>query len=876
MPGSYLSPQFHTLPATSSGSGGAAGPSFEVRAGSHRPVRYDFTGNEFRVGGAANCELRLAGAAVPPVVCRFVRDGEHIRIERHDEAFPILVNSQPLEWGKARLLKHGDRAAVGSVDLTLHFAEVHLHPRLDPDDAPPPSSQRAPDPELAALAERRAALEAECQALRQEAARLAELLPDLDQRKASLDAFEAELAKSRAELAEQLQQGRAQLAEAQAANQAASEALSRRTADAEAELAARAEALAGREREVAAWTPPPPPPVDDSPLVARAAELDRRAAALDRRLAELAQGAADLEAHTAHLERERSGWDAGAGERAARAESLEVRAAEAQALADALAQRELDAEEREARLAEREAKLREVGRAVARVKRELAEAREAQARELDERRRSLSESLARTEAELRAESGRLESLDAALSARERQLAEAEARHAEAARQLERQGAAIEGAAAEHRLAVAGFRQQVQAWQAEVAEAEARAAAPPPAPPPVVVAAPPPPPAPPSKAPRPARHSADDPAEREGQLAALRDWLRRRLAALAEPGKSRPRASNQLIDPADAQLAELLKKQQIADAGTAAALVAEAEAQRRPLRSLLLAGGAVTVYQLALIETGNLAALALARFAVLDRIRVTPREVVYRVADPARPESPACLLRHLSEAEMDDAVRPDEFRQRFGAARDSAHPHLAQTLEVLEIQGRPAALCEWVQGSASGDWPAEAATPAVWLHLASAAASALEATHRHGLVHGRLSGDSFVLDAAGHLKLTGVGEPMWLAMGVASALDPTPIADLRALGPVLFAWSQLAQPPGKRRTRGKAFPETLLQVVRRLESDSETPMGDTAPGAQQYADASELVADLARLRGQFPLSDADWAKFAARLEAPTGSGARATA
>ena len=76
-----------------------------------------------------------------------------------------------------------------------------------------------------------------------------------------------------------------------------------------------------------------------------------------------------------------------------------------------------------------------------------------------------------------------------------------------------------------------------------------------------------------------------------------------------------------------------------------------------------------------------------------------------------------LLRHLAEAEMDDAVRPDEFRQRFAAARDAAHPNLAATVEVLEINGRPAALQEWLTGLPSADWPAEAAVPGVWVRLA---------------------------------------------------------------------------------------------------------------------------------------------------------------
>ena len=68
---------------------------------------------------------------------------------------------------------------------------------------------------------------------------------------------------------------------------------------------------------------------------------------------------------------------------------------------------------------------------------------------------------------------------------------------------------------------------------------------------------------------------------------------------------------------------------------------------------------------------------LGRFRVIDRLLSTPRETIYRVFDPLSRgtdsglEAGTCLLRHLGEAEMLDAVRPDEYRQRFGAARDLA-------------------------------------------------------------------------------------------------------------------------------------------------------------------------------------------------------------
>src|SRR5581483_2047087 len=105
--------------------------------------------------------------------------------------------------------------------------------------------------------------------------------------------------------------------------------------------------------------------------------------------------------------------------------------------------------------------------------------------------------------------------------------------------------------------------------------------------------------------------------------------------------------------------------ELMDAETLTALLVEARRQRRSLRQVLLASGYLTLYQLALIEAGNLDALILGPTRVVDRLRVTPRETVYRVFDPRRGRE--ALLRHLAEAEAQDAVHPDEFRQRFAAA-----------------------------------------------------------------------------------------------------------------------------------------------------------------------------------------------------------------
>src|SRR5262249_49916113 len=151
---------------------------------------------------------------------------------------------------------------------------------------------------------------------------------------------------------------------------------------------------------------------------------------------------------------------------------------------------------------------------------------------------------------------------------------------------------------------------------------------------------------------------------------------------------------------------------------------------------------LTLYQLALIEAGNLDALVLGPTRVVDRLRATPRETVYRVFDPRAGRE--MVLRHLAEGEVQDAVRPDEFRQRFAAAATVRHPHLAATLEVIDIAGRPAVLQEHIVGIVSTEWPALAAVPGVWYRLVGQAALGLQTIHQAGLVHGHLNPETIIL------------------------------------------------------------------------------------------------------------------------------------
>jgi chromosome segregation ATPase len=377
------------------------------------------------------------------------------------------------------------------------------------------------------------------------------------------------------------------------------------------------------------------------------------------------------------------------------------------------------------------------------------------------------------------------------------------------------------------------------------------------------------------------------AERRGQvdrhLEDMREWYRlklRELAGLEDRGSriEDPGSQNQNIetatdtpsspdagdarssilaltgdvDPGDRQLGELLRSLDLIDADTLTALLVEARRQRRSLRQILLVGGSVTLYQMALIEAGNLEGLVLGPVRVVDRLGVTPRETVYRVYDPRRQQEDGgyFLLRHLSEAEAEDAVHPDEFRQRFGEVAVVRHPHIAGIREVLDIAGRPAVLQEWLTGLPSTEWPALAAVPGVWYRLISQTALGLHTAHQAGLVHGHLHPSLVLLTQEGIVKLCGFGEPPWLvAPPVAYTQDPDVRGDLEALGQIVGSWAATAT--GRKGPKNKPLPDALQTIFARLTAEK---------AEDRYPSAAALLEDLDRAGSDVPANAEAWERL----------------
>lgn len=585
-------------------------------------------------------------------------------------------------------------------------------------------------------------------------------------------------------------------------------------------------------------------------LLRRGEELDARMAAVQEQAAELARRAVELDVRAAEVERDRERVDADLSHSR---QDLDTQAAEVQQVLESLAEREAD-------LGRKAEKLKEIGLAMAADRKAHLDAKS----RLDDEHRVAAEDLVRTRAEL--ETYRHEVLARAseiqealpnlevrgqsalerLSHAREQLKSHVAELHDYARQshadletvrtqvqaetdrLREQQSSLVKARSDHRLAVTAFRQQLIDWQGRVAEMKQALS---------------------QDGTRLERKQLelDDTADKLAKQAAalhvqeqqvaqkreeveyhledMRDWFRRKFRELADssvfnrpwytdgaetnPEDTAVLPFTQDLDPGDKKLGELLQSLDLVDDATLSALLLEARRQHRTLRQVLLASGKLTVYQMALIETGNVDGLTIGPLGVIDRLRVTPHENVYRAIDPrAGATTGPVLLRHLSETDTSDADRAQEFRDRFAALAELRHPHVLATIEVMEINGRPAALQEWVSGLPGTDWPSLAASPGVWYRLTCQALLGLSTAHQAGLTHGGLTGRSVVLTHDGLVKIVGVGEPAWLsgATPAASVGD-----DLISLGRVAAGWSALT-PKRKGAKPPRPLPDSVREVL----------------------------------------------------------------
>lgn len=299
------------------------------------------------------------------------------------------------------------------------------------------------------------------------------------------------------------------------------------------------------------------------------------------------------------------------------------------------------------------------------------------------------------------------------------------------------------------------------------------------------------------------------------LSDMQGWYRDKLKDLAE--KKLPATAGaedvQLYDPphilplkstrtgSDQHLADLLSGMGLIDASTLQSLMQEAQKQRITLRDCLLQNEFLSTFQMELIEAGQLEALVLGSLRIIDRLRQSAMETIYRVFDPRIGDE--ALLRQLSASV--DANWQEEYRQLFSQAAQVQHSNVAGTFEVLSMSGSPAVLQEWLIGLPGSEWTGLINDPSVALKLIQQLASGLAALHDVGLVHGQLHLGRLLLTPAGELKICGAGEPRWLS-GLASTTEPVQSDDVATAIALALPWC-----------RGRGRSGAMAEFVKKLES-----------------------------------------------------------
>ncbi len=194
----------------------------DVRAASGRPVSYEVGADEFLIGGAGGCDLRLPVPNLPPVVCQLTRKADGVRVRRLTPVLPVQLNGKALPANVTTALNSGDTLALAGIEITVHIQEsaVIVPKFVSLDDAPavpapPPLPRSATDysEEYRKLDERKQQLDAEAAARREELSRRdAELIRrarDLDHQTEELESDRVLWYRRRQEIEQELERQQA-------------------------------------------------------------------------------------------------------------------------------------------------------------------------------------------------------------------------------------------------------------------------------------------------------------------------------------------------------------------------------------------------------------------------------------------------------------------------------------------------------------------------------------------------------------------------------------------------------------------------------------------------------------------------------------------
>ena len=151
------------------------------------------------------------------------------------------------------------------------------------------------------------------------------------------------------------------------------------------------------------------------------------------------------------------------------------------------------------------------------------------------------------------------------------------------------------------------------------------------------------------------------------------------------------------------------------------------------------------------------------------------------------------------------VGRERLRREVRLGRTLQHPGLVRVFELIEADGRPAVVLEWVRGGTVADRLREGAMPvAEVVVVALGVLQALEHLHGHRVVHRDIKPSNLLLDEAGGVKVTDyglvrllegggdltrtattVGTPTYMSPEQVRGKEPGAASDLYSLGVTLY-------------------------------------------------------------------------------------------
>jgi hypothetical protein len=247
----------------------------------------------------------------------------------------------------------------------------------------------------------------------------------------------------------------------------------------------------------------------------------------------------------------------------------------------------------------------------------------------------------------------------------------------------------------------------------------------------------------------------------------------------------------------------------------------------------------------------------------------------------------CVLKRM----LPDLRTPEQearFRREATIALRLSHGAIAQTLDVVEIEGELCLLQEFIHGTTLGHLENRAAGASeripveLVVHIGAEVARALAYAHSFeggGVVHRDVTPDNIMLSFGGEAKLVDfgiarapseqaltevglvVGRPLYTAPEVLAGESPSPRADIYSLGVVL--WQALAGRPFVGPQPGTPAPPSSTNASVPAALDAIVLKALAPRPEHRQAHAGDLQAELVALTPTMPPPDQALAAFLAR-------------